>query len=152
MTNDIPTCNTWPLPCTVYVCLCVVACTFVAILRHSHQVWVKYLKIVIPCPQLVEILQQQYGLPKDVAVESASNFLRTFRACPDDNSFALDEWHTHLWRNCLPKNFKHISSKCSSIHTHTHINEKRRSSSSRRSRAGNRHGRHHHLPFTSYYI
>lgn len=61
--------------------------------------------------QLVELLQNEYGLPKDMAVESGSTFLRAFRARPDDESYALHEWPAHLWRNCLPKNYKHIASK-----------------------------------------
>ncbi|XP_053614122.1 N-acylneuraminate-9-phosphatase isoform X1 [Plodia interpunctella] len=65
------------------------------------------------CNKLVEILQQEYGLPQNMAVESASNFLRAFRARPDDDSYALDEWPAHLWRNCLPKNYRHIAKNIS---------------------------------------
>ncbi|KAJ2944795.1 hypothetical protein O0L34_g821 [Tuta absoluta] len=59
--------------------------------------------------QLVEILQQEYGLPQDVAVDSATSFLRAFRARPDDDSYTLEEWPAHLWRNCLPKNYRHVA-------------------------------------------
>ncbi|XP_059053422.1 N-acylneuraminate-9-phosphatase [Achroia grisella] len=65
------------------------------------------------CNKLIEILQQQYGLPKDIADESATSFLRAFRARPDDDSFALDEWPTHLWCNSLPKNYRHIAKNLS---------------------------------------
>ncbi|KAM3962432.1 N-acylneuraminate-9-phosphatase [Aphomia sociella] len=65
------------------------------------------------CNKLIEILQQQYGLSKDMAVESATTFLRAFRARPDDDSYALDEWPAHLWRNSLPKNYKHIAKNLS---------------------------------------
>lgn len=61
--------------------------------------------------QLVGILQQQYGLPKEEAVESGTKFLRAFRARPDDETYLLDEWPAHLWRNSLPKNYRHIASK-----------------------------------------
>ncbi|KAG6461681.1 hypothetical protein O3G_MSEX012788 [Manduca sexta] len=67
----------------------------------------------VPTQVLVEILQQQYGIPQELAVESGIAFLRAFRARPDDESYALDEWHTHLWRNCLPKNYKHIAKNVS---------------------------------------
>lgn len=56
-------------------------------------------------------MHQQYGIPRDVAVDSAASFLRAFRACPDDESYELDEWHELLWRNSLPKNYRHITSK-----------------------------------------
>ncbi|CAG4932039.1 unnamed protein product [Parnassius apollo] len=62
---------------------------------------------------LVEILHQQYGLSHDIAKESAASFLRTFRAQPDDESYALDEWPAHLWRNSLPKNYRHIAKNIS---------------------------------------
>lgn len=65
------------------------------------------------CNKLVELLQNEYGLPKDMAVESGSTFLRAFRARPDDESYALHEWPAHLWRNCLPKNYKHIAKSVS---------------------------------------
>ncbi|CAK1583516.1 unnamed protein product [Parnassius mnemosyne] len=61
----------------------------------------------------MEILHQQYGLPHDVAKESAASFLRAFRAQPDDESYALDEWPAHLWRNSLPKNYRHIAKNIS---------------------------------------
>lgn len=60
--------------------------------------------------QLVKILVHEYGLPMDAASDSASAFLQAFRAKPDDESYAIDEWPTHLWRNCLPKNYRHIAS------------------------------------------
>ncbi|CAH2045594.1 unnamed protein product, partial [Iphiclides podalirius] len=65
------------------------------------------------CNKLVEILHHEYGLPRDVASESATTFLRSFRAQPDDESYALDEWPAHLWRNSLPKNFRHIAKNVS---------------------------------------
>ncbi|CAB3248966.1 unnamed protein product [Arctia plantaginis] len=65
------------------------------------------------CLQIIEILQQQYGLPQDAAVESGTNFLRAFRARPDDDTYALDEWPAHLWRNCLPKKYRHIAKNIS---------------------------------------
>ncbi|KAI8425165.1 hypothetical protein MSG28_006994 [Choristoneura fumiferana] len=43
-----------------------------------------------------KILDQQYGLPSEAAAESATNFLRAFRARPDDDSFAIDEWPAHF--------------------------------------------------------
>ncbi|KAI8425167.1 hypothetical protein MSG28_006994 [Choristoneura fumiferana] len=47
-----------------------------------------------------QILDQQYGLPSEAAAESATNFLRAFRARPDDDSFAIDEWPAHLKYIC----------------------------------------------------
>lgn len=61
------------------------------------------------CNKLVEILDHKYGLPHDVAADSASTFLRAFRARPDDESYAIDEWPAHLWRNSFPKNYRHIA-------------------------------------------
>ncbi|XP_031769713.1 N-acylneuraminate-9-phosphatase isoform X2 [Galleria mellonella] len=55
------------------------------------------------------MLEQEYGLPKEMAVESAASFLRAFRARPDDDSFAFEEWPAHLWRNSLPKNYRHLA-------------------------------------------
>lgn len=65
------------------------------------------------CNKIIEILQQQYGLSQEAAVESGTNFLRAFRARPDDDTYALDEWPAHLWRNCLPKNYRHIAKNIS---------------------------------------
>ncbi|XP_045453136.1 N-acylneuraminate-9-phosphatase [Melitaea cinxia] len=61
------------------------------------------------CSKLLEILEHQYGLSHEVAAESTSTFLRAFRARPDDESYAINEWPTHLWRNSLPKNYRHIA-------------------------------------------
>ncbi|CAG9565366.1 unnamed protein product [Danaus chrysippus] len=63
--------------------------------------------------QLVQVLVHEYGLPMDAASDSASAFLQAFRAKPDDESYAIDEWPTHLWRNCLPKNYRHIAKNIS---------------------------------------
>ncbi|KAL4709842.1 hypothetical protein ACJJTC_000329 [Scirpophaga incertulas] len=63
--------------------------------------------------KLVEVLEQQYGLDHDTAVESSNTFLRALRARPDDESFTIDEWPAHLWRNALPKNYKHITKNIS---------------------------------------
>ncbi|XP_026500947.1 N-acylneuraminate-9-phosphatase [Vanessa tameamea] len=65
------------------------------------------------CSKLVEILEHHYGLSHEIAAESASAFLRAFRAKPDDESYAIDEWPTHLWRNSLPKNYRHIAKNIS---------------------------------------
>ncbi|XP_038207034.1 N-acylneuraminate-9-phosphatase [Zerene cesonia] len=65
------------------------------------------------CKKLVEILHREYGVPHDVASESAAMFLRAFRARPDDESYAIQEWPAHLWRNCLPKNYRHIAKNIS---------------------------------------
>ncbi|XP_047507093.1 N-acylneuraminate-9-phosphatase isoform X2 [Pieris napi] len=65
------------------------------------------------CNKLVEILHNEYGVPHDVATESGANFLRAFRARPDDESYAIHEWPAHLWRNCLPKNYRHIAKNIS---------------------------------------
>ncbi|XP_063367558.1 N-acylneuraminate-9-phosphatase [Cydia amplana] len=65
------------------------------------------------CNKLVEVLEQQYGMQREAASESATKFLRAFRARPDDDSFAIDEWPAHLWRNCLPKNYRHIAKNIS---------------------------------------
>ncbi|XP_041969348.1 N-acylneuraminate-9-phosphatase [Aricia agestis] len=65
------------------------------------------------CNKLVEIMEREYGIPHDVATSSARNFLCAFRARPDDDSYAIDEWPAHLWRNCLPKNYRHIAKNIS---------------------------------------
>ncbi|XP_045776242.1 N-acylneuraminate-9-phosphatase isoform X2 [Maniola jurtina] len=65
------------------------------------------------CNKLVEVLEHQYGLPREAAAESASSFLRAFRARPDDDTYGIYEWPTHLWRNSLPKNYRHIAKNIS---------------------------------------
>ncbi|XP_072929977.1 N-acylneuraminate-9-phosphatase [Epargyreus clarus] len=61
------------------------------------------------CNQLVEVMHHQYGMPRDVAVDSAANFLRAFRARPEDESYELNKWYELLWRNSLPKNYRHVT-------------------------------------------
>ncbi|KAJ0173704.1 hypothetical protein K1T71_010853 [Dendrolimus kikuchii] len=75
--------------------------------------WAEGIAEMLTKVKLVEILQQEYGLPHDVAVESGTAFLRAFRTRPDDESYAIDEWPAYLWRNCLPKNYKHIAKNVS---------------------------------------
>ncbi|CAG9136312.1 unnamed protein product [Plutella xylostella] len=62
---------------------------------------------------LVEILTQQYGMSGEEAVASSTSFLRAFRARPDDDEYTLEKWPEHLWRNCLPKNYRHIAKSIS---------------------------------------
>lgn len=65
------------------------------------------------CNKLVEILTQQYGMSGEEAVASSTSFLRAFRARPDDDEYTLEKWPEHLWRNCLPKNYRHIAKSIS---------------------------------------
>ncbi|XP_050667920.1 N-acylneuraminate-9-phosphatase [Leptidea sinapis] len=65
------------------------------------------------CNKMVQILMNEYGISDDVANESATKFLRVFRDCPDNESYGINEWPANLWRNCLPKNYRHIANNVS---------------------------------------
>lgn len=45
----------------------------------------------------------------DVATQSTTQFLRTFRNCPDNPDIPLDTWRQYLWSQALPDTHKHLA-------------------------------------------
>ena len=63
------------------------------------------------CRKLAEELTQEYDVPEDVSIKITTTYLKLFRKCPDNVSYALDVWRTTLWSKALGENYSYLAKR-----------------------------------------
>ncbi|XP_076260022.1 uncharacterized protein LOC143196243 [Rhynchophorus ferrugineus] len=67
------------------------------------------------CAKIADVLINKYKVNLETATSICSNFLTSFRKCPENTLMGLDTWRTLLWSNALGQEFQHhagIFKKC----------------------------------------
>ncbi|XP_058119159.1 N-acylneuraminate-9-phosphatase-like [Anopheles ziemanni] len=61
------------------------------------------------CSKVADLLHQDHGFSREVANETATNYLTAFRRCPDNPDMALAQWRSQLWYDVLPGTHKQLA-------------------------------------------
>ncbi|XP_040157783.1 N-acylneuraminate-9-phosphatase isoform X3 [Anopheles arabiensis] len=63
------------------------------------------------CSKVADLLHREHGFSRELANETATNYLTAFRRCPDNPDVALAQWRSQLWQDVLPGTHKHLASE-----------------------------------------
>ncbi|XP_055618380.1 uncharacterized protein LOC129763390 isoform X1 [Toxorhynchites rutilus septentrionalis] len=58
---------------------------------------------------IADLLHNEHGLPRELATESSTTFLASYRRCPDNPDVPLTQWRTQMWKDALPVSHKHLA-------------------------------------------
>ncbi|KFB44747.1 AGAP004391-PA-like protein [Anopheles sinensis] len=58
---------------------------------------------------VADLLHQDHGFSRELANETATNYLTAFRRCPDNPDMALAQWRSQLWYDVLPGTHKQLA-------------------------------------------
>lgn len=61
------------------------------------------------CSKMADLLQNEHGLPRELANEVSTTFLAAYRRCPDNPDVPLALWRTQLWEDALPSSHKYLA-------------------------------------------
>ncbi|XP_055618391.1 N-acylneuraminate-9-phosphatase isoform X2 [Toxorhynchites rutilus septentrionalis] len=61
------------------------------------------------CSKIADLLHNEHGLPRELATESSTTFLASYRRCPDNPDVPLTQWRTQMWKDALPVSHKHLA-------------------------------------------
>ncbi|XP_053671980.1 N-acylneuraminate-9-phosphatase-like [Anopheles nili] len=61
------------------------------------------------CSKVADLLYCEHGFSRELANETATNYLTAFRRCPDNPDVALAQWRSQLWQDVLPGTHKQLA-------------------------------------------
>uniref|UniRef100_A0A2M4BTK4 N-acylneuraminate-9-phosphatase n=1 Tax=Anopheles marajoara TaxID=58244 RepID=A0A2M4BTK4_9DIPT len=61
--------------------------------------------------KVADLLHREHGFGRELANETATNYLAAFRRCPDNPDMALVQWRSQLWYDVLPATHQHLATE-----------------------------------------
>ncbi|XP_050087812.1 N-acylneuraminate-9-phosphatase-like isoform X2 [Anopheles aquasalis] len=61
--------------------------------------------------KVADLLHREHGFGRELANETATNYLTAFRRCPDNPDMALVQWRSQLWYDVLPATHQHLATE-----------------------------------------